>query len=350
MKKHKRLRRTIRFFVLSFAYLLFLQLFYNMLKFDEPFPEGNVYEVLLSLAVNYIPVLLSIIVNQAIVFGDYLKGIRRKYLPAKIGLDLALSIIAWVAIDNIFLVAARLINQNVTIDHVGTLLSAILVFLMIETMYYIKSSTLSMKRAEMARHKAMKYQYDALKAQINPHFLFNSLNILYSLVSIDADKSKRFILSLSNIYRYIASYQRSVCISLAEEMEFLKSYVDILEIRYHNQFMVNIREDSPMNGKFLIPYTLQLMLENVTKHNIISTRCPMTVDICIGEHYLRVSNPIMPKDSPSNNEAEAARGIGLRNISEQYALHGKKITVQNDGKTFTVMIPYINHNDITLLK
>lgn len=114
----------------------------------------------------------------------------------------------------------------------------------------------------------------------------------------------------------------------------MASYVCVLEIRYNNKFKVDIA-GKPAEEKEIIPYTMQLLLENVTKHNIISSKSPMTVKVAVGDEEIRITNEIRHKPS------ETAGNIGLKYLTQLYAAQGKRFHVENDGRTFTAHVPYL---------
>lgn len=328
-------KRIILFFVIVIVYCIIFLSFYNLLRHETPIPFSNIEVGIISLWYNFIPTLLIIILNTLVVFKLFQNHPLTHKLPVKILFDSAASFFILFLVNEAFLIIGGLFVPDIKLDWIGTILNNILVFMIVELIYYLISSRRLLEKAEYARREAIQYQYDALKAQVNPHFLFNSLNILYSLVSIDTKKSKEFILSLSQMYRYIMTQQNKLVIPLSEEIEFLHSYVSVLEMRYHKQFHVEITGEEFAGEKEIIPYTLQLLIENVTKHNIISTRYPMTVSIAIGANYVTVSNPIKLKENDTSS------GIGLKYIAEQYKLHNKCFGVENDGATFIAKIPYL---------
>jgi Putative regulator of cell autolysis len=305
------------------------------LKLNVVIPYDDFFHGLRSFTYNFIPILLLVILNILIIFKLPQHALISQHLPLKIATDLFLSFFILFVINQLFLLVASIFNPNLKVDHVGTILSNILIFLCVEIVYYIISSRESIKRVEAARREAIQYQYDALKAQVNPHFLFNSLNILYSLTMIDMEKSRQFIMSLSQMYRYIMSQHESERVSLSEELSFLQAYVDVLKIRYHDCFSVSIIGEEHVAKQEIIPYCMQLVMENVTKHNVIQPDMPMEVKIEITPEHIAVSNPIYPK------RAQSSSGIGLRYITELYRLQGRQFRHSNDGKTFITYIPYL---------
>lgn len=310
------------------VYYALFQSFYNLVADKTLWPYPTSRHFAISLLHNFIPVLITIIGTWFIIF----KGVKSRHTIWKLTADVFLSTLLLGIINLVY----WLIVPTSSIDWAGTAFNSIFVLLIIETLYYVKSFLFSLREAERQRALALQYQYDALKAQVNPHFLFNSLNILYSLVSIDQKKSKEFIMALSKTYRYILAQQGKQTIPLTKELEFLYDYVEVLMMRYHNQFDVEVTGETNIGEDIcIVPYTLQLLLENITKHNIISNRHHMRVTIDIGQKALTISNPIVPRNT------ESSTGIGLSYISRLYSRHNRKFMIENDGHTFRAVVPYL---------
>lgn len=220
-------------------------------------------------------------------------------------------------------------------DWAGSVLNDVIILMIAEMVYYFTSLTRSMRETEQARLQAVQYQYDALKAQVNPHFLFNSLNLLHSLVQVDAERSQAFIHSLSRMYRYIMAQSGRESVSVAEELDFLGSYIEVLEMRYNGKFSVDITGAAPPE-KRIIPFTMQLLIENVTKHNAITSRRPMQVEVRLGADGITISNPVVPKG------AEPGTHFGLVYLRRLYSAHGREFHTEQSRTFFTAYIPYIN--------
>ena len=187
------------------------------------------------------------------------------------------------------------------------------------------------------RHLA-EYRYMALKNQVNPHFLFNSLNILDSIVQ-DGDKegSSRYIHKLAGIYRYMLQHDGGKLVRLSEEVTFATMYHDLLKIRFPEGFLVETDIPDEDLARMIVPCTLQLLLENVTKHNAISPEAPVHVRIHSDGSFLEVENDLVPKASPP-----VSSGLGLKYIRQQYLdLSGQEIHAGSDGKSFRVRIPLL---------
>jgi PAS domain S-box-containing protein len=165
-------------------------------------------------------------------------------------------------------------------------------------------------------------QFESLKNQVNPHFLFNSLNVLSSLVHIDADLSEKFIDQLARSYRYLLEQKDNELVLLKTEIDFVHSFTFLLKIRFEDKLQVNIHIDSQIIQYYVAPLTLQLLIENAVKHNIISAETPLIIDIYNeGEENLIVSNNLQIRE-----QQLPSTGVGLKNIKDRYKLMTQKPT------------------------
>ncbi|MBD2699038.1 histidine kinase [Spirosoma sp. BT702] len=196
--------------------------------------------------------------------------------------------------------------------------------------------------AEQLKREASQAQFDALRTQVNPHFLFNSLSILSSLVDVNPKLSIRFINHLSRAYRYILEQQDTERVNLKTELEFLGAYCFLLTIRFDDRFQLvnSISEEESMRFN-IAPLTLQLLMENAVKHNQMSRRHPLIVTLAIEECYLLISNFIQPR-LPDEIFPENSTGIGLANITNRYRLlTDRPVLITQQDNTFTVSIPLL---------
>jgi sensor histidine kinase YesM len=176
--------------------------------------------------------------------------------------------------------------------------------------------------------------HESLKQQLNPHFLFNSLNTLKSLVKQDQGQSLKFIDELASIYRHMLVYNGRPEVTLDEEIRFLQSYVGLLQIRYGDAFAVSIQIPPSILDATLPPNTLQILIENVVKHNVFSQKRPLKVRIYEESGLLIVENNLQFK------KAEETSGVGLSNIGNRFEiLKGKGIIVEKNESSFKVSLP-----------
>ena len=189
--------------------------------------------------------------------------------------------------------------------------------------------------AEQLKTERVAQQYQSLKDQLNPHFLFNSLNVLSNLVYDNPDTAARFINQLSKIYRYVLEVQQKELVSLQSELEFAENYLSLQKIRFEDGLQYTINLDKNTAG-FIPPLSLQLLLENAIKHNIASQADPLSIEITREGEVLVVKNNLQPKSSIQ----EDSTGIGLSNIRKRYELlSNQEMSVDSQNGFFVVKLP-----------
>lgn len=187
---------------------------------------------------------------------------------------------------------------------------------------------------EHLKQQSLNNELEALKNQINPHFLFNSLNSLNSLVR-DNKQATTFVNKLSFMYRYILQNGSSDMVTVSEELKFLQSYIFLIETRYRDRFKIEINIDNNLLNEKLPALALQLLVENAVKHNEISATNPLLVKVYSEEEFLIVENKIRQRTTFVDST-----GNGLANLDKRYIMLKKKhITIFNDSKTFKVKLP-----------
>jgi len=193
-------------------------------------------------------------------------------------------------------------------------------------------------RAERLEKENVQSQFAALKSQVNPHFLFNSLSILSSLVHADADLSEKFIDQLSRAYRYILEQKDNERVLLKTELEFIQAYRFLLNIRFEDKFDIAIDVPQADQSRYSIaPLTLQLLVENAVKHNRMSVREPLHVTIKLDANCLIVENNLQ-----SRPQSETSTGVGLQNIVNRYALlTDQAVWIGESEEKFVVKIPLL---------
>lgn len=176
-----------------------------------------------------------------------------------------------------------------------------------------------------------------LKAQLNPHFLFNNLNILDQLIYEDRDKASDFLAEFSEIYRYILKTSDKKLVTLEEELSFAHTYFELIQFRFEGSYELNVIEKYDAKAKMLPPLTLQLLLENVIEHNSGSKDNPNVITVEVGEN-LTVSNQLRPKMSKKKDGGRA-----LKNLKSQYELlTDKKIKIENESGFFSISLPLLS--------
>ena len=191
------------------------------------------------------------------------------------------------------------------------------------------------RRDKIEKEKA-RYQLMTLKNQVNPHFLFNSLNTLASLAYTDADKTNFFAKKLSSVYRYFLTTSEKPSVTLAEEMTFVETYFQLEKIRFGESLQLRIRIPAEAQGKSVIPTSIQMLVENAIKHNINTDQSPLVIEITSSGNTITVSNNYQPRQNVKGNR------MGLRNLRQQYFLKGKAIHIEQSESTFAVTLQFIS--------
>ena len=223
----------------------------------------------------------------------------------------------------------------------GTIISEYIIFVIIASIIYAVSFFRAwreqVRETERVKSEALALKYQVLKDQVNPHFLFNSLNVLGSLIDIDVDKAKEFNRELSLFYRSVLHFKDQDIVSLKEEIDFVKKYIYLQQIRFGEALEVDIIAREKVDGK-VIPFTLQALVENAIKHNEISKANPLKIVVAISDEYeLLVENNLQPKEV-----LEESSKTGLKNLAGRYEfLTGKKMLITNNDKYFRVSLPLI---------
>lgn len=190
---------------------------------------------------------------------------------------------------------------------------------------------------EKLRTEQVSTQYQSLRNQVNPHFLFNALNALSSLVYDDQEKAVEFIRKLSHVYRYVLDQKDAEMVKVQQELDFAENFIFLQQIRFGENLKIEVKKES---GEGLIPpLAIQLLVENAIKHNVVSESYPLTIGIDVGKTQVKVYNTIKEKISKDST------GIGLKNLRERYKyLTNKELTINNNGKTFEVILPIIQED------
>jgi sensor histidine kinase YesM len=198
----------------------------------------------------------------------------------------------------------------------------------------------SFQEAEEHKRASLAAEYEALKNQVNPHFLFNSFNVLSSLVYKDADLSARFIDQLSKVYRYVLETRQQELVPLAQELDMLQAYLFLLEIRFGASLDIEMNLEA-REQEAMIPLALQMLVENAIKHNVASKNRPLQLRIKRLGQQIEVSNILQPKQNDQNS-----LGVGLPNLQERYRyLSGESLTIIQDETFFVVRVPILKLNE-----
>jgi two-component system, LytTR family, sensor kinase len=197
------------------------------------------------------------------------------------------------------------------------------------------------QEAEGLRQSSAQAQIQLVKSQVNPHFLFNNLNVLSGMVIKDNPEANRFIEEFSKVYRYILSNQEKELVELRSELEFIEPYIFLLQKRFDQGLSVTMNIPEQYNSWHVVPAALQMLIENAIKHNVVSRNKPLHIDVhANGNHTLVIRNNLQPRVG-----VEPSSRIGLQNIRKRYELIcGRDVVVSQSEQAFEVAIPLLQLN------
>lgn len=267
-----------------------------------------------------------------------------KMLLLSICVTTAFTLLCWFLVTTFFLV------QRVGFDFPHILrnlkgfyfLPTLFITIFITTFMYGRSFLINWKNAlteaERLKKEQIATRYEVLQAQVNPHFLFNSLNVLTTLVHKDANEAERFVRQLSSVYRYVLASRESDTVLLSEEIEHLEAYLYLMKIRFGEALLTHIDcKNAPETAK-IVPLCLQMLVENAIKHNEISRSYPLSISIiCSENNTISVKNNVQKRRILPDST-----GFGLENITARYGfLSDKKVTINEREQFFEVVLPIV---------
>lgn len=290
--------------------LLFIANIY-IFKFNDPTQKIGKLKIVLSFITLYIVAVLLRELSEEIIFSGLVKAEQ----------------------------GSRIAIYSMT-HWLRDLITTVVVFFVSYAIYLSRRQNLMVIQNQELQTESAKNQYESLKNQLNPHMLFNSLNTLSTLVDESAEKSKEYIHELSYVLRYTLQESENHKVDLQQEIEYSNAYIFLQQMRYEDSLSFNIHVSETAKRKQVPPMSLQLLIENAIKHNEISSKKPLAINIStVDDEWLIVSNAIQPKFNTANAHTT---GIGLENLNKRYLLlFDNEIEVDKGSDTFTVKIPLI---------
>lgn len=216
------------------------------------------------------------------------------------------------------------------------------IFIPIYSLYFSLHFLRHWRNSELAVEKSqkerMRSQLDSLKNHLDPHFLFNNLNILSSLIDKDKQSSKVFIEKFAEVYRALLNTKSDDLIPLTDELGFIQAYMYLMHVRFENHIVFNASIETDTHQKLIPPLTLQMLIENAIKHNLITEEKPLQIDVVTQGNYLIVRNTLFPAKL-----SESTGGSGLENIRQRYAhFSDQPVIIQKNDQQFEVHIPLLD--------
>ena len=203
--------------------------------------------------------------------------------------------------------------------------------------FYVNAYKTKQLEAEELKRINTQAQLQSIKNQVNPHFLFNNLNVLSSLVMTDNPDANKFIEEFSTVYRHILNSQEKELIELRTELDYIKPYIFLLQKRFPDSISIVLDIPESYQDWYILPVALQMLIENAIKHNIVSRAKPLQVSIAVKDEQLVVKNNLQIK-----TQVEHSTQIGLQNITQRYKIiTGKTINIDKGQNSFSVSLPLI---------
>ncbi|VAW11981.1 Two-component system sensor histidine kinase [hydrothermal vent metagenome] len=214
---------------------------------------------------------------------------------------------------------------------------AIIISLIFYAIWYYKYRQESKVKEQKIIASTASAKFDALKNQLDPHFLFNSLNVLTSLIEEDPYKAQKFTTSLSKVYRYVLEQKNKDLVSVDEELQFARTYVRLLKMRFEDSIVFDIPDKSNDPEAKIVPLSLQLLLENAVKHNVVTSEKPLHIRVFEKDGMLNVSNNLQEKQV-----VKKSSGVGLQNIRQRFGiLTDRRVQIEKTASDFNVKLPML---------
>ncbi|WP_165456363.1 sensor histidine kinase [Pedobacter kyonggii] len=331
------IKRFLIFFISTLIYALCQMLFSIILMKEDLWRNFHI-----QLSAHYVVIFTMCIADYGLLLFlnkhlPYSKNILYRVVADIAGITLICLGLLWMfnyIIYNVLLIPEEGLPPF-SVKFAFAMAANIPILLVFELIYYFQSEQKAIANSEIAKRKVLLFQHETLRSQINPHFLFNSLNVLSSLIYVNPDNANKFTKALSKTYRYVLSLTQQPVVSVAEELDALDSYIFLMRMRFENSFTFTVDKLADHENSRIIPLTLQLLIENAFKHNIATEAYVLNIKITIDSEYITVENNFQP-----SIDAEKG-GIGLKYIAEQYKVHAQEMLIEHTQQQFIVKIPYI---------
>ncbi|RIV68335.1 2TM domain-containing protein [Flagellimonas aequoris] len=221
--------------------------------------------------------------------------------------------------------------------YVNTFFISMVVALLFYAAYFYKYYKEKQVKEQKIIAGSASARFDALKNQLDPHFLFNSLNVLTSLIEEDPDQAQKFTTSLSKVYRYVLEQKNKDLVTVDEELNFARTYVRLLKMRFEDSIIFDIPEKCTQPDAKIVPLSLQLLLENAVKHNVVTSSKPLHIKVFEQGGMLVVSNNLQEKQV-----VKKSSGVGLQNIRQRYQiLTDRGVIINKTNSDFSVSLPML---------
>jgi sensor histidine kinase YesM len=313
---------------------------------------GIIFSLFSGKEINLINILLPSIVNTAILWGGSMTIVAYSWTKFPWELypvrHIIVEAVLIVSLLTVFIVGMNLffcykneesfqegLRQN-SADILFTVLITFLIVTIHEAVFFYRQWKLNFSKSISLEKDNLEARYNALKAQVNPHFLFNSLNSLITLLE-NNPKAEEYVQNLSEYLRYVLVSNEKTEVTIKEELENLEKFFLLQKLRFNENLLVEINVHAETLNHKIPPLALQMLVDNCIKHNIISTKYPLKIEILDSENSISVRNNKQLKT------IEESTGQGLKNIEGRFRfIGGESIKIESDEKQFSVTLPLIN--------
>lgn len=340
-EKDPRSASYLTWLILAMVVIFFLRLTFIFVLSDNSSASGDIAGMSLLVLSNSFSLILLICFN--ILFVWYSRRVLKDKSSQFKFFTLAIFTLVVSLIESTLIFYGQ--PEIATIDTVREFVSLYLTSMIAQItiyclVYMVHYAITAQNKVLKERGKAneAQYRYQILKRQLNPHFLFNSLNALDCLVCDEkTEQASTYIHKLAGVYRYMIKSEEEQLVPLEDELQFVEKYVDLMTVRFPDGLKVGIDIPQEQMSKFILPCSLQLLIENATKHNVISAANPLVISIKSDSESICVTNNIIPKVTQVSST-----GLGQKYIRQQYQnLCGKEIAISQDGNEYKVVLPLI---------
>lgn len=234
-------------------------------------------------------------------------------------------------------------NEAFRYYYLSFIISAVVAFLFYVVLYYKLRQEHKVKEQRLIAGTASA-KFDALKNQLDPHFLFNSLNVLTSLIEENPVAATKFTTSLSKVYRYVLEQKSKELVTVEEELKFAKLYMTLIKMRFEDSIVFTLPQHLNDPDAKVVPLSLQLVLENAVKHNQVTPAKKLHIQIIEDQGVLKVINNVQPKQV-----VKESSGVGLRNIKQRYGLlTNRPVVIEKDAAQFVIGLPLLTKETMTM--
>jgi len=309
---------SIQIIVISYNHFSGYYVIDEYLSFFTRLLLGSFFSVLSGFLISYPDLFIIHYMNRIAPWG--------KNLMKRVSIELLFTVFIAAIISVLLTLFIHFIHKYED-DITSVLITNVMIYIVInvfvvavfEAWIFFIESDHAKQKADHLQEELSQIKFEVLKSQINPHFMFNSLNVLSGLINKDVKKAQLFIDEFSQIYRYVLETIEQPVATVGKELDFTRSYLFLQQIRYGNDLTYTISIPADFLDLLLPPLSLQVVLENATKHNIVNETKPLHIEIFNEGFYLIIKNNIQPKISKG-----VSTGLGLKNLVKRYAMISDK--------------------------